>query len=125
VLVLAAVASIAVPSYRHHSLDLVRGQLAEDLLSADRAMERAGVGMGGDYTLGGAVTLGDILSGPRTTTAGSDPVVVTVPSTPGTTITVARLTSSTFCLEATTDALPGEAWSLVKDARSAQQGRCP
>jgi type IV pilus assembly protein PilA len=114
-IVIGILAAIAIPSFLSQRKNGHRSAIKSDLRNAASALESASVARVGDFSLGGTIAAGDALP-----TGG-----VEFTATDGVVVTVQEVSSTSYCLEATSASLVGETWVLDKDAASAPEiGTC-
>ncbi len=122
-LIVGVLAGIAIPTFIQHRQSAYRTQLREDLRNAASAIESASVASGGDYTQHAALAGGEILW-----TSSTNPIrtLVDYAGSPEDTVTIKRITSSSYCLQANNASLGlTETWEHDKATGFPVSGTCP
>jgi prepilin-type N-terminal cleavage/methylation domain-containing protein len=111
-IIIGILAAIAIPTFLNQRKNGYRSSLKADLKNAATAIESAAVDQQGDFSA--VVAVGDTL-----------PVgTVEFTATDGNTVTVAAVTSTTYCVEADNTSLPGETWKFDKATGAPVEGAC-
>jgi type IV pilus assembly protein PilA len=122
-MIVGILAGIAIPTFIRHRQDAYRTQLREDLRNAASAIESASVSANGDYTQRATLVGGQVLW-----TSSSNPIrtIVDYAGSPADTVTITRITPSTYCLQATNASLGlTETWEHDKATGFPAPGTCP
>jgi prepilin-type N-terminal cleavage/methylation domain-containing protein len=122
-IIIGILAAIAIPTFLNQRKNGYRTQLKEDLKNSATALESAAVDKGGDYTLG----TGGVAAGNTLWNGTSNPIATKVEftGTTGNTVTLTKVTASTYCFQATNASLASETWYYDKATGSPTSGTCP
>jgi prepilin-type N-terminal cleavage/methylation domain-containing protein len=116
-IIIGILAAIAIPTFLNQRKNGYRSALKSDLKNAATALESAAVDKQGDFTLGGTITAGTLISG------ATPPIEFT--ATAGDTVTIKTVTATTYCIEATNDSLgTTEPWKFNKTTGAPVAGAC-
>ena len=123
-IIIGILAAIAIPTFLNQRKNAYRTALKDDLKNASTGLESAAVSKLGDFTLGGTIAAGQSLWTSAGNQTGS-PVKVEFNGTTGNTLTIVRLSTSNYCIEASSVSLASEPWSYTKSHSVANNSGVP
>jgi prepilin-type N-terminal cleavage/methylation domain-containing protein len=116
-IIIGILAAIAIPTFLNQRKNGYRSSLKADLKNAATALESAAVDKQGDFTLGGTITAGTLISG------ATPPIEFT--ATTGNTVTIKTVSATSYCIEATNNSLgTTEPWKFNKLNGAPVEGAC-
>jgi type IV pilus assembly protein PilA len=111
-IIIGILAAIAIPTFLNQRKNGYRSALKADLKNAATAIESAAVDQQGDFSA--VVAAGDALP------VGD----VEFTATDGNTVTVASVSTISYCVEAENSSLAGETWKFDKATGAPVEGTC-
>jgi len=111
-IIIGILAAIAIPTFLNQRKNGYRSALKADLKNAATAVESAAVDQQGDFSA--------VVAAADTLPVGD----VEFTATDGNTVTVASVSTISYCIEAENASLPGETWKFDKATGAPVEGTC-